>query len=147
MKPKKRWAGIFIEIELVDVDGVYGDVVAVRAVAGRRRCADVAAGAGVVDQGQRVSRQIAAFAGAGGQLGDRGGQVGHRPVPEARSRRGVRVVDRHGETACLVRKSRPGQLRADVLAARAHDPADLWRRQRLAVGERCRLQMKRRQRG
>jgi hypothetical protein len=50
VETQKRRAGVLAEIKLVDVHSVHGDVVAVRAVAGGRRGADVAAHAGVVDQ-------------------------------------------------------------------------------------------------
>ena len=53
VETEERRAGVLAEVELVDVDGVHRDVVAVRTVARRRRGADVATHAGVVDQRER----------------------------------------------------------------------------------------------
>ena len=87
---------------------------------------------------------LAAVADTGGQVGDGRGQVGDGPVPEARCRRRVGVVHGDGEAAGLLGEARPAQLRRDVLAARAHDAADLVVGQRLAVGDRLRGQRERR---
>src|SRR6202012_6094118 len=87
VETQERGAGVFRQVEFLDVDRVHGDVVAVRAVPGGRRRTDIAALTGVVDQGQRATRQIAPLPGTVGQLGDRGGQVGYRPVPEPGQRR------------------------------------------------------------
>src|ERR1700744_2545423 len=74
VEAQERGAGVLREVELVDIPGGPGYVVAVRAMAGRRGRTDVAALACVVHQGQGAAREVAAVAGAGGQLRDIGRQ-------------------------------------------------------------------------
>ena len=51
-----------------------------------------------------------------GSVGDGGGQIGHRPVPEARGGRRVRVIDGDRKAASLLRK--PDQLSCGETSSR-----------------------------
>ncbi len=75
VEAQERRAGILRQVELVDVDRVHGDEVVVRPVAPRRRRADVATLARVVDQRESVAGQIAAVTYAGRQFVTEAGRL------------------------------------------------------------------------
>jgi AraC-type transcriptional regulator N-terminus len=98
-------------LQFIHADGMDHEEVAVRAVAWRRRRPDVPSVAGVISECHRVARQIPAVARGGRKVGHGGGDVGHRPVPEARGSRDVGVKHRHREAPRLIGKARPAKLR------------------------------------
>ena len=114
LNPSTAGVASAVDVEVVGVDRVHDDVVAVRAVAGRGSGADVAGEAAVVAQLHRALGQLrrVLVAGAAGQLGDRGRDVGHRPVPEAARRGRVGVVDGDGEALRALREARPATAAA-----------------------------------
>src|SRR5438874_7520912 len=124
-----------VDLDLLGVEGEGGEDVAVLPSALGRGGADVALRPGVVREVKRAWRQTRArlVAGAGGQLGDVGGNVHHGPVPEAEDR--GRFGVNHGDDEALRPrgKAAPGQLWGRVLAAGAEDAADLGHRQLLAL--------------
>jgi len=90
--------GFFVQIEMIDVQGMDGEHVAVGAVA------DGGAGAaesGFAEVGDALHRADGLFfrrvAEIGGEGGYRGGDVKNDPVPPSAPRRGVGIVDGHGE--------------------------------------------------
>jgi hypothetical protein len=91
-----------------------GEVVLVHLSGARRRFgADVLRGAGVRSELERSVRQLRAVrrSGTGGRRGDIGRDVGHDPVPETATGRGLRVVHRDDEALGLGGEARPRQLR------------------------------------
>src|SRR5690606_8646421 len=101
--------------------------------AGGRGGADVALAPGLVRQHHRSRRQALRGAVAALEPARVGGHVVRRPMPEARSRRGIRVEAGDREAERAGRRLRPLQRRMLVLTAAAGRPGEA--RQRAAGGE------------
>src|ERR1017187_2459898 len=110
-----------VNAELVRVDRVNGEQVAVRRIAGRRGGAAEILGPVVVAYRECPGRETApaGAACAGRQLRHIRRNVGDHPVPEAGPRRGVWVVAGHGEAPGLSGESVPAKVRRYVLPAHA----------------------------
>src|SRR5690606_20564091 len=125
--------------QVVGVERIHVDEVAVSGVAGRRCRTEEAGATGVVAILDRAGRQARAVVVSGilGEFGDVGWDGGDGPVPEPGPGGGVGVEDRDGVALGVGRRSRPRQLRGDVPASRyTEDARHLVDAEGVAFGQR-----------
>src|SRR5659263_475486 len=111
VEPHVGRRGVLVHLQLLGVEGVDGEDVPVRPVAGRWRGAAVAALAEVVTDVERPAGEASVRRSRpAGKLGGGGREVDQHPVPEAAAGRRVRVVDGDDEPARAARITGPAQL-------------------------------------
>lgn len=110
--------GAWVNADLLDIQRVNDKIIPMRTVSRWRRRTDKPFKPQIVRQLQSAFRQAAAMfvACAGRQFGDAGRDVDDRPVPQARSGRGIRVIRGDGETLRAFGRTRPFQMGRKIFA-------------------------------
>lgn len=129
----QRAAGTLIHLDVLHIQRMHGELVAVAFARWRRGAA--VAGRAEVGAGLQCAGGQRRFAGARAlrQLAHVGGNVGHHPVPPAGAGWGVGIVNGDDEALGAGRHAVPGQVGRQVIAVVAHAVENLLLRQLAAV--------------
>ena len=136
VKAQYSWCGVGGEAQGGHINCMDHGKIAVRSMAFRGRCTNVASKASIVTQVESTCGQagvVLTGTCASGQAGDADGDIRHSPVPVAAGSGSIWIIDGNSKALGACGKIAPGELWGDIFAARSQNAADLCQSQSLTA--------------